>query len=64
MYCKSQYEASLVLEFKVKKFEVLWNRKQKKTYGSQDGRRIWGRKDTCKCMPESLCCPPEMITTL
>ena len=25
---------------------------------------VWGRMDTCVCMAESLCCPPEMITTL
>ena len=23
-----------------------------------------GRMDTCVCMAESLCCPPEIITTL
>ena len=23
-----------------------------------------GRMDTCICMAESLCCPPETITTL
>ena len=32
--------------------------------GSMDGRRIWGRMDTCVCMAESLCCPPETLTTL
>ena len=26
---------------------------------------VWGRMDTCSiCMAESLCCPPETITTL
>ena len=30
--------------------------------GSLDGRGIWGRMDTC--MAESLCCPPETVTTL
>ena len=25
---------------------------------------VWGRTDTCMCMAESLCCPPETITTL
>ena len=32
--------------------------------GSLDGRGVWGRTDTCICMAESLCCPPETITTL
>ena len=32
--------------------------------GSLDGRGVWGRMDTCICMAESLCCPPETITTL
>ena len=31
---------------------------------SLDGRGVWGRKHTCVCMAESLCCPPETITTL
>ena len=29
-----------------------------------DGRGVWGRVDTCICMTEFLCCPPETITTL
>ena len=29
-----------------------------------DERRVWGRMDTCIYMTESLCCPPETITTL
>ena len=29
---------------------------------SLDKRRVWGRVDTC--ITESLCCPPETITTL
>ena len=29
-----------------------------------DESRVWGRMDTCLCMAESLCCPPETITTL
>ena len=29
-----------------------------------DGRGIWGEMDTHICMTESICCPPEMITTL
>ena len=33
-------------------------------WGSLDGRGVWGRKDPCICMAESLCCPPETITTL
>ena len=32
--------------------------------GSLDGRGVWGRMDTYRCMAESLCCPPETITTL
>ena len=32
--------------------------------GSLDGRGVWGRMDTCVCMAESLCYPPEAITTL
>ena len=32
--------------------------------GSLDGRGVWGRMNTCICMAESLCCPPETITTL
>ena len=32
--------------------------------GSLDGRRVWERMDTCISMVESLCCPPETITTL
>ena len=30
---------------------------------SLDGRRVRGRMGTCICMAESLCCPPETITT-
>ena len=32
--------------------------------GSLDERGVWGRMDTCIRMAESLCCPPETITTL
>ena len=32
--------------------------------GSLDGRGVWGRRDTCTCMAESLCGSPETITTL
>ena len=34
--------------------------------GSLGGRGggVWGRMDTCMCMAESLCCPPETITLL
>ena len=31
---------------------------------SLDRRGVWGRMDTYICMVESLCCPPETITTL
>ena len=33
-------------------------------HGSLDGMGAWGRMDTCICMAEFLCCPPETITTL
>ena len=29
-----------------------------------EGRGVWGRMDTCICMSEFLCCPPESPTTL
>ena len=32
--------------------------------GSLDGRGIGGEMDTCLCMVESFCCPPETITIL
>ena len=32
--------------------------------GNLDGRRAGRRMDTCICMTEALCCPPETITTL
>ena len=32
--------------------------------GSKDRRKVWGRKDICICMAESLCCPPEITTIL
>ena len=31
--------------------------------GSLAGRGVWGSVDTCVCVPESLCRPPESITT-
>ena len=31
--------------------------------GSLDGTGVWGRRDPCPCMAESLCCLPEIITT-
>ena len=33
-------------------------------HGSLDGRGVWGRKDTCICMDETLLYLPETITTL
>ena len=33
-------------------------------HGSLDGRGVLVRMDTCICMAESLCCPPETITIL
>ena len=35
-----------------------------KLCGSLDGKGVEGRMDTCICMAESLCCPPEIITAL
>ena len=32
--------------------------------GSLEGRGVWKRRDTRMYMAESLCCPPETITTL
>ena len=35
-----------------------------KLSASLDGRRVWGRMDTCTCMAESLRCSPQTTTTL
>ena len=35
-----------------------------KLCGSLDGRGVWGRMNTWMCMTESLCYPPETVTTL
>lgn len=32
--------------------------------GSLAGRGVWGRMDACMCVPGSLPCSPETITTL
>ena len=32
--------------------------------GRLGGKGVWGRMDTCKCVAESLCCPPKTVTTL
>ena len=32
--------------------------------GSLDGRRVWGKMDTCICMAEFRLCSPETITLL
>ena len=32
--------------------------------GRLDERGVWERMDPCICMPESLCCSPETVTTL
>ena len=34
------------------------------SYGSLDGRGVWERMDACICIAESLCYPPETVTTL
>ena len=31
---------------------------------SLDRRGVWGKVHTCICIAESLCSPPEAITTL
>ena len=31
---------------------------------SLDGKGVLERMDTCMCLAESLCCPPETVTTL
>ena len=33
-------------------------------FSSLDGRGVWGRMDKCICMADSICCPPETVTTL
>ena len=38
---------------------ILWRTKK-----CLDGRGVGGRLDKCICMAESLCCPPETVTTL
>ena len=30
--------------------------------GSLDGKGVWRTMDTCICMAESFCCPPETVT--
>ena len=34
------------------------------SHGSRDGRGVWGRRDTCTCLAESLRCSPEIIITV
>ena len=41
-----------------------WNSAQCYVPAWMEVRVVWGRMDTCMCMAESLCCPPETITTL
>ena len=33
-------------------------------WGSLDGRGVWESRDTCVCIAQFLCCPPETTTTL
>ena len=33
-------------------------------WGRWDGRQVWGRMNTCICVAESFCYPPDTITTL
>ena len=63
----------IVREFGVVMYTLLylkWITNKDILYGTRnsaqhymDGRGIWGRVDTCTCMPESLHCSPETITT-
>ena len=32
--------------------------------GGLDGRGLWERMDSCTCMAESFCCPPETIANI
>ena len=32
--------------------------------GNLDEKGVWGRMDMCIYVAESICCPPESITTL
>ena len=63
LYLMTSYEAIpklliYVTEGKEKK------KKRRRNGSFLDGTGVWGRKDTGICMAESLCCPPETITTL
>ena len=46
----------------------IWNGYPTRTYclppNPLPSRGVWGRMDTCICMPETLHCSPETITTL
>ena len=43
---------------------ILLKQTKKNCMGAWIGGELWGRMDTCICIAESLCCPPETITTL
>ena len=45
-------------------YSTLLNKLSSMSCGSLDGKGVWGRMDTCICIPESLCCAPETTTTL
>ena len=42
----------------------IWSGRGLKLQGGIDRKGVWGRMDTCICMAEPLCCPPEVITLL
>ena len=67
----------IVMEFGKVMYTLLylkWRREQEPTVehrelcsvlcGSLNGSGVWGRRDTCICMAESLRCSPETTTTL
>ena len=55
LYLKMDYQQSLTVQL----IEICLM-----LCGSLDGKGVQRIIDTCTCMAESLCCPPETITTL
>ena len=70
-YLKLGWEEGTVQEIGINMYTLLYlkwitNKNplySKRNSASLDGRGVWGRMNTCICMAESLCCPPETITT-
>ena len=61
----SQTKTDLQREFLVPCLQRRWLHDLiKNNCGHLDGRGFGGRMDTCVCMAESLCCPPEPIIIL